>query len=931
MSRSRTLAVAGLIGCAVAGFAGPVRAQEPAAPVQSLNGERALFRKDEAGRVREVRLALVCYGGSSLAIYMHGNTKELFRLVQASKALEKDAKADARMQQAIDQRRTPEPGDGGRKLTGSTRQWYLRLLEQWANDPEGVRTRVLVDVIAGTSAGGINGVILAKALAHDLPVDELTELWLEKASLARLTNGYFGLLRVLVGRAPIDGNALVGWLFDALNRMDAIELEREGRPSPRYPSLLPGGYRLDLFVTTTDRYGYPQNLVVGSPAAAIEKRFRHVLHFAYSGVNRGCDPKLSRPPGEIDHFCPEWTPSLAFAARASSSIPGVFPPLNLADTLKRLDRVAASGPPPAGTVTPAPLDRVAGSFFRNYQLQEPDERSDYATNTYFVDGGVLDNHPFGPAIAEVLSRPQDQEVRRTLLYLQPDPGRPPQGIREKPRNPGLLKTIWAGLTGIPSSQPILDNLVDVAAHNADLARIRDIVKAEEQAAKNADRAGAGDCDHLADLPVAQRFACAMGYDPGELSQALDAATRGDLGTVRRKVEEAADLGLAGKADAEKRETAAARGLDAPGRSYINLRVHSVLDQFVTVIAGSGGCDYPPESAQRALLARIIAGWAGEEKLIDGGEDPAVQRAQRAAQRSFLEDFDIGYQRRQLRFVMDWIDQRYENPRPSADKRRVLDQLKSAAANRVENLSDLIRGTSKDPDLRRELDSLGTVFCHLRPWPREGGLAGVPLDEQAAQFLADAGNRAALAAMREKLGRVLNALQQRERDGSFDDFKRLAGGLTLDERKGILVRYLGFPFWDRQIYPYVAFSDVGEFREIQVYRLSPNDASLLGRRTAAQKLVGAKAAHFGAFLSRFGRESDYLWGRLDAADRFLDLLGMGTDDAQALLCSIVEEEREVPKQLVRESILKDREKDIEDHLAGAAAKCRTARAEAGSAP
>src|SRR4051812_15719511 len=34
--------------------------------------------------VRELRLALVCYGGVSLAIYMHGITKELEKLTRAS-------------------------------------------------------------------------------------------------------------------------------------------------------------------------------------------------------------------------------------------------------------------------------------------------------------------------------------------------------------------------------------------------------------------------------------------------------------------------------------------------------------------------------------------------------------------------------------------------------------------------------------------------------------------------------------------------------------------------------------------------------------------------------------------------------------------------------------------------------------------------------
>ena len=46
-----------------------------------------------AAPLRELRLALVCYGGVSLAIYMHGVTKELERLVAASTAYEREQRA----------------------------------------------------------------------------------------------------------------------------------------------------------------------------------------------------------------------------------------------------------------------------------------------------------------------------------------------------------------------------------------------------------------------------------------------------------------------------------------------------------------------------------------------------------------------------------------------------------------------------------------------------------------------------------------------------------------------------------------------------------------------------------------------------------------------------------------------------------------------
>jgi hypothetical protein len=49
-----------------------------------------------AGDDKELRLALVCYGGSSLAIYMHGVTKELHRLMMGSALSERGQHSDQR-------------------------------------------------------------------------------------------------------------------------------------------------------------------------------------------------------------------------------------------------------------------------------------------------------------------------------------------------------------------------------------------------------------------------------------------------------------------------------------------------------------------------------------------------------------------------------------------------------------------------------------------------------------------------------------------------------------------------------------------------------------------------------------------------------------------------------------------------------------------
>ena len=46
---------------------------------------------------------------------------------------------------------------------------------------------MVVDLISGASAGGINGVMLGKALAHDLPLEPHRDLWLKNADVTSLS------------------------------------------------------------------------------------------------------------------------------------------------------------------------------------------------------------------------------------------------------------------------------------------------------------------------------------------------------------------------------------------------------------------------------------------------------------------------------------------------------------------------------------------------------------------------------------------------------------------------------------------------------------------------------------------------------------------------------------------------------------------------
>ena len=95
-------------------------------------------------REKELRIALVCYGGVSLAVYMHGITKEIWRLAKASQLVHSSTLREAG---------GPLPDDV-----------YSTLLRTIAGEAD-TDLRILVDILAGASAGGINAIFLGHAIA----------------------------------------------------------------------------------------------------------------------------------------------------------------------------------------------------------------------------------------------------------------------------------------------------------------------------------------------------------------------------------------------------------------------------------------------------------------------------------------------------------------------------------------------------------------------------------------------------------------------------------------------------------------------------------------------------------------------------------------------------------------------------------------------
>ncbi len=132
-------------------------------------------------------------------------------------------------------------------------------------------------------------------------------------------------------------------------------------------------------------------------------------------------------------------------------------------------------------------------------------------------------------------------------------------------------------------------------------------------------------------------------------------------------------------------------------------------------------------------------------------------------------------------------------------------------------------------------------------------------------------------IKDGLGEFLNEQLSGFRAALYGAFQTLAAEWRRDIKEELLIRYLGFPFWDVLTFPIRYLSDVGELDEIEVMRMSPLDARKLNAPAGTAKLEGIGFGHFAAFFERRYRENDYLWGRLDAAEQ---IIGMLTEDNES---------------------------------------------------
>lgn len=410
-------------------------------------------------RQKELRLALVCYGGVSLAVYMHGVTKEIWQLASASRAYH-----------------------AGEAKAGGVQGVYRSLLERIEGD-HALRLRVLPDVLTGASAGGINAVFLAQAVHSGQSLEPLTAMWLENADVDKLMDadarplwrfaklwaqpaitwflrrpgnmvsetvapetraevrrkvGHF--MRGRWFEPPFSGPGFTALLHDALAAMAS---------EPATAPLLPPGHPIDLYVTATDFHGHREKLRLNSPPVVEEREHRLPIAF------RTHTPRIAGQP--LAHPL-----ELTLAARATASFPGAFPPAKVVE-IDTIARGTAAG----WDTRDAFLARIMPGHHRAEQIDD----------LALIDGSVLVNKPFDGALAALHGRPAQREVDRRFVYIDPRPDRDPDDGSDPAPDVGFFGAIFGSLSTIPREQPIRDNLRTLEQQSREAERLRRMVAA----------------------------------------------------------------------------------------------------------------------------------------------------------------------------------------------------------------------------------------------------------------------------------------------------------------------------------------------------------------------------------------------------------------------------------------------------------------------
>jgi patatin-related protein len=827
----------------------------------------------------EVRFAVVLYGGISLAIYINGVVNQLLKMAKSNK----------------------EGATGVQAIYQEVANELAKSIFKDENYGKH-RVRLAIDIISGSSAGGINGIFLAKAIANNQSMEELKSLWIEQGDIAKLINDK---------EAIKDGNiknfstGITVEQSEPIRLPDHVESLLSG--DRMYRKLCEALYgmgnnesyaeRVDLFITATNFYGRDIPIQLAN-MVAWEKRHKHVFHLS----------NLSVPDFNFTskHFSSENVPFLAFAARSTSAFPFAFEPINFKD----ITRV---------------FPKKTNDYNELFLVDNAKNRHGLGLkDDAFVDGGCLDNKPFSYVLDAISRRKSDIPVIRKLLYVEPSP----EEFDKKDmagKKPNAFENAWAAASTLPRYETITEDIQRVGAHNNLVTRFQGIISDIERDFQY----GKDETHHvplsdekwskldLADM-IKKKGAHYSAYQRLDVSSLTDYLANALCKAIGFREQSAffqvfRELIRAWR-DKKYKEYREDGYPDVPTRNEFlynfNLPYHLRREAFVQqkIDAFFAGIPSLNKSAQS-----VLDRYNGRRRFFQASHSKPYEPPERVlSSEEVLENIHEIHDA--LLKIKKTFHEVYNSLREYEEY--LLNFTDSGfhpfLRNLKEDVWELKKGLSEklsNPNSSKKL--LGA----FRDLIREG-----KLPEQLGEFgplitkLQNITENYLKNFQTTLSPKLISASASCDRILETDAINGLARNASISEKIVATIKdyYQNYDDMDMIILPILYGTDIGEGVLIDVHRVSPRDATFLidEKKSNIKKLAGASFGDFGAFFSKDWRVSDMLWGELDGAECIIRSLipdearaeklisrahkeiltealkGKDADEQQKLLCALV---------------------------------------------
>jgi patatin-related protein len=730
---------------------------------------------------REVRLGIVMYGGVSLAVYENGVAQEFFRAVK---------------------------GEG-----------VYKLIKQLTDSD------IVVDIMSGTSAGGINGIMLGHALANDRDFTASANLWRNDGDLLKLL------------RKPSDPDTLS--ILDSKGfyqpRLEAAYDQMPPYPAEKKAGAMPSPVEeLDVFVTGTDVHGqiFTEFDDDGHPIDV--KDHRQVFLLSYrEGRKNEFD---TRKPGTIK--------GLAKLSRITSCFPVAFEPVRLPDPKDDDDE-----------------SKEADKLLRRWGSLPVEHEA------YFLDGGLLDNKPFSYTIDQIVHRTATRPVHRMLFYVEPDPEKFHDSIPQEA--PDVMASALDALVNIPGYQSIATDLQNIAEHNDRAKTFREILGAADPSIEREFATSVKD-NPTRDTPVLTQGSGNAGLDlilsEGRRAQYVQCRTsqimrRGLEGILKKNGQ---------KLHLEKREE----------RHAAKVLVESfnlLLRENATTSTGKASS---PDGAENQAAFQGTAGqtllmfdiYFRQRRLFY-----LINAAQKLSQGPPLPQ-DAPLPDDGWRVLLGWMNHLLK-------LLEIMQYAMESVADRAPIVwEDLQESDANGKSAQQKWQSLQNVLSDMldsKSLPLPQPIEQLPEGQKAAEMM--------MAKLKQERQEFMEEARKRIEEVCKSDGQKTSGNARLlqelDQQEwtmlmqfpptiapALIEAYCKFPIVDSYRFPLEYVSGMETSQTIHTVRISPIDAQrAFSKRTLDDKICGNELGHFGGFLKSSWRANDIMWGRLDGACQLIECL------------------------------------------------------------